>query len=131
MSIVNEARIWGHIGSDPKISKTKGGQDVAEFSVATKETWKDAEGVKKEHTEWHQITVYGPLAVQVGKYYKKGAAVMLRGQLRTERWEDKDGNKKSITKIIAKDAFLTDKRQDMAAPLDEETQQWADDYTNG
>lgn len=102
MSSLNEALIMGRLGQDPKVSHTANNNAVANLSIATSETWKDKRtGEKQESTEWHRVTVFGPIVDSViAKYLEKGSLVMIRGRLQTRKWEDKEGNTRYTTEII-------------------------------
>jgi single-strand DNA-binding protein len=106
----------GRLGRDPETRYLNDGRAVTNFSVATSEEWKDKNtGEKKEKTEWHKISVFGPLATVCGKYLSKGRQVYVEGKLQTRTW-DKDGVKQYSTEIVANDVqFLGDKTQ-AAAP---------------
>lgn len=102
MSGVNKAIIVGNLGRDPEIRYTANGQAVANFSVATSESWKDKQsGEDVERTEWHRIVVWGKLAELCSQYLAKGRSAYIEGQLQTREWEDKDGNKRQTTEIKA------------------------------
>lgn len=95
--------VVGHLGGDPEVRYTKNGDPVANFSVATTEKWKDkTNGELHEETEWHRVSVFGQSAENyVGKYLRKGDAVFVRGQLKTRKWQDRDGNDRYTTEIRA------------------------------
>lgn len=97
---INKAVIAGNVGNDPEIRKTQQGKDVANFSVATNEKWKDKQtGELKERTEWHKVVVWGALVPAViEKYVRKGQSVYLEGEIRTRSY-DQDGVKKYSTEI--------------------------------
>lgn len=102
MSGVNKAIIVGNVGQDPEVRYMPNGSAVAELSVATSEQWKDkTTGEKQERTEWHRVTFFGKLAEIVGEYIKKGSQIYVEGSIRTEKWQDKQGNDRYTTKIIA------------------------------
>lgn len=102
MSGVNKCIIIGRLGKDPELKYTQSGDAVAKFSVATSETWKDKNtGEKKEKTEWHNIEAWKKMAEICGEYLHKGSQVYIEGRLKTDIWEDKDGNKRYTTKIVA------------------------------
>jgi single-strand DNA-binding protein len=117
---VNKAIIVGNLGSDPEVRQA-GGKPVANFSVATSETWKDKQGDLNVRTQWHRVTVWGPQAEIAGKYLKKGSKVYLEGQIQTRSYE-KDGQTKYVTEIVLQGFNSTlamlDARQDgeQAAP---------------
>ena len=102
MSGVNKCIIIGRLGKDPELKYTQSGDAVAKFSVATSETWKDKNtGEKKEKTEWHNIEAWRRLGEICNQYLHKGSQVYIEGRLKTESWEDKDGTKRYMTKIVA------------------------------
>lgn len=97
---LNKACIAGNVGNDPEIRKTGSGMDVANFSVATNERWKDKQtGEQKERTEWHKVVVWGALVPAViEKYVSKGTPIYVEGEIRTRSWDD-NGTKKYVTEI--------------------------------
>ena len=105
MAYLNKAQIIGNLGADPEIRYLPDGQKVANFSVATTERWTDkASGEKREHTEWHNVTLYRKLAEVAGEYLKKGSQVYIEGKQRTERWQDKDtGADRNRTVIVGQE----------------------------
>jgi len=104
MSGINKVILIGRLGSDPEVRYTPSGVAVANFSVATSEEWKDKDsGEKKERTEWHRIVAWRRLGEICGEYLSKGKQVYVEGRLQTRSWEDRDGNKKYTTEIIAND----------------------------
>jgi single-strand DNA-binding protein len=99
---VNKAIIVGNVGQDPEVRYMPSGSAVAEVSVATSEQWKDKQsGEKQERTEWHRVTFFGRLAEIVGEYVRKGSQIYVEGSIRTEKWQDKQGQDRYTTKIIA------------------------------
>jgi single-strand DNA-binding protein len=104
MSGVNKVILVGRLGSDPEVRYTPSGVAVANFSVATSEEWKDKDsGEKKERTEWHRIVAWRRLGEICGEYLSKGRQVYVEGRLQTRSWDDRDGNKKYMTEIVASD----------------------------
>jgi single-strand DNA-binding protein len=104
MSGINKVILIGRLGSDPEVRYTPSGVAVANFSVATSEEWKDKDsGEKKERTEWHRIVAWRRLGEICGEYLSKGKQVYVEGRIQTRSWEDRDGNKKYTTEIIAND----------------------------
>uniref|UniRef100_UPI0035937DBD single-stranded DNA-binding protein n=1 Tax=Desulfococcus sp. TaxID=2025834 RepID=UPI0035937DBD len=102
MAGVNKAIIIGRLGQDPEIRYFQDGTAVANFSVATSEEWKDKEtGEKRERTEWHRIVAFKRLAEICGQYLAKGRQVCIEGRIQTREWEDRDGNKRYTTEIVA------------------------------
>jgi single-strand DNA-binding protein len=99
---VNKAILVGRLGRDPETRYTSGGQAVANFTLATDETYKDRSGERQKRTEWHRIVLWGKLAEITQQYLKKGMLVYVEGRIQTRQWEDKrDGQKKSTTEIVA------------------------------
>lgn len=98
---VNKAILVGNLGRDPEVRFTASGRAVANFTLATSERWSDADGNKKEHTEWHTIVVWGKQAETCGQYLSKGRQVFVEGRIRSREYEDKDGNKRKVTEVIA------------------------------
>jgi single-strand DNA-binding protein len=101
MAGVNKVILIGNLGKDPELRYTPGGQPVATFSLATTERRTDKNGQRKETTEWHNIVVFGKTAEIVNQYLKKGRSCYLEGKITNRSWDDRDGNKKYKTEIIA------------------------------
>ena len=100
--MINKVTLLGNIGQDPEIRTTQGGKELASFSLATSETWKDkASGEKKTKSEWHKVIIFNDNLVNLVKNYtQKGSKIYIEGKLQTRDWQDKDGNKKYTTEII-------------------------------
>ena len=96
---VNKVILVGRLGQDPEVRKTPSGAAVANFSVATNESWVDKSGQKQEKTEWHRVVVWGKRAELCQQYLSKGRQVYLEGRLQTRSWDDKDGQKKYSTEV--------------------------------
>lgn len=127
MSGVNKAIIVGRLGKDPEIRHTQGGKTVANFPVATSETWKDKSGQKKEQTEWHLVQVWGGLADVAEKYLNKGDMVYIEGKLRTRSWE-KDGITRYQTEIVGDNmTMLSTKGSSVETPVAEVVQNEEED----
>ena len=104
MASVNKVILVGNLGADPEVRYMPSGVAVVDIRLATTETWKDKEsGEKRERTEWSTVTFYGRLAEIVGEYMKKGRSMYVEGSLRTDKWQDKSGNDRYTTKIIARE----------------------------
>jgi len=101
MAGVNKVIIVGNLGKDPEQRHTPQGNAVANFPVATSESWNDKDGQKQERTEWHRIVVWGKLAELCTKYLSKGRKAYIEGRLQTRAWDDKDGNKRYTTEVVA------------------------------
>lgn len=111
MSGVNKVIIIGNLGRDPELRHTANGTSVANFSVATSERFKRANGEFEERVEWHNISVWGNLAELCEKYLRKGSKVYVEGRIQTDEFE-KDGEKRKFTKIIGQTVqFLDPKKQ--------------------
>lgn len=102
MASLNKATIIGHLGADPEIKSFQNGGKIANLRVATSEQWKDrTTGEKKERTEWHSVTISGDGLVGVAeRFLKKGSKVYIEGQIRTRKWQDRDGNDRYSTEIV-------------------------------
>lgn len=99
---VNKAIIVGNVGRDPETRYLQSGSAVTEISVATSESWKDkSSGEKQERTEWHRVTFFGKLAEIAAQYLRKGSQVYVEGKIQTDKWQDKEGNTRYSTKIVA------------------------------
>ena len=103
MASVNKVILVGNLGADPDMRYTPSGQGVCELRVATSDSWTDKNGQKQERTEWHSVIVWGKRAEVCAKYLSKGRQVFVEGRIQTRSWDDKDGNKKYMTEIIAND----------------------------
>ncbi len=101
MGSVNKVILIGNLGKDPEVRHTQGGSAVATFSIATNEAWNNREGQREERTEWHRVVAFGKLADICGQYLKKGKQVYIEGRLQTRSWDDRDGNKRYTTEIVA------------------------------
>jgi single-strand DNA-binding protein len=98
---VNKVLLVGNLGKDPELRYTASGTAVANFSLATTERYKDREGQSQEKTEWHNIVAWRQLAEKCGKYLQKGKQVYIEGRIQTRSYDDKDGNKRYVTEIVA------------------------------
>lgn len=104
---VNKAILVGNLGSDPEVRYTAGGNAVTTFNIATNERWTDKNtGEKQERTEWHRIVAWGRLAEICGEYLSKGRQVFIEGRIQTRSWEDRDGNKRYSTEIVASNMVM-------------------------
>lgn len=117
---INKVILVGNLGNDPETKYLPSGGAVTTISLATSESWKDKQtGEQQERTEWHRVVFFNRLAEIAGEYLRKGRKVYVEGSLRTRSWEDKDGQKRYTTEIVASDMLLIDgNRNDDSAPQD-------------
>jgi single-strand DNA-binding protein len=101
MASVNKVILIGNLGADPEVRYLPSGDAVTNIRLATSETWKDKNGEKQERTEWHRVAFFGKLAEIAGEYLKKGSQVYVEGSLRTRKWQDKEGQDRYTTEIVA------------------------------
>ena len=109
---VNKVILVGNLGKDPELRYTPSGAAVATFSLATTERFKDREGNRQERTEWHNIVAWRQLAEICGKYLHKGKQVYIEGKIQTRSYDDRDGNKRYITEIVADQMQMLGSRDD-------------------
>jgi single-strand DNA-binding protein len=99
---INKVIVVGNLGNDPDTRYMPSGGAVTNISIATSESWKDKQtGEQKERTEWHKVAMFGRLAEIAAEYLRKGSQVYIEGKLRTRKWQDRDGNDRYTTEIIA------------------------------
>ncbi len=98
---LNKVLLIGRLTADPQLRSTPGGQSVASFSVATNRTWMNKSNQKQEEVQFHNVVAWGRQAEVVSQYMKKGGMVMVEGRLQTRQWQDKQGQNRSTTEIIA------------------------------
>ena len=114
MSGINKVILIGNIGKDPEVRHLEGGAVVAKFPLATTETYRNKDGVRVDQTEWHNIVMWRGLAESAEKFLRKGSLVYIEGKIRTRSWDDKDGNKRYITEIVADTMTMLSRKQDDA-----------------
>lgn len=115
MAGVNKVILLGNLGKDPEVRYLEGGTAVANFTLATSETYKDrTSGERKSITEWHNVVVWRGLAEIAEKYLKKGSQIYIEGKLRSRQWQDKDGQNRYTTEIVADTMQMVGKRDDNA-----------------
>jgi single-strand DNA-binding protein len=112
---VNKVILVGRLGRDPETRYTGGGQAVANFSVATDETYKDRNGERQKRTEWHKIVVWGKQAEIAQQYLKKGSLIFIEGRIQSREWQDKEGQKRTSFEIVASNFRMLGGRADGAA----------------
>lgn len=101
MSGINKAILVGNLGADPEVRYTQSNQAVANLRIATNEAWTDREGKRQERVEWHRVIAFGRLAEVCQGHLAKGRQVYVEGRIQTREWEDKDGQKRFTTEIVA------------------------------
>ncbi|HET7160010.1 MAG TPA: single-stranded DNA-binding protein [Burkholderiales bacterium] len=101
MASVNKVILIGNLGADPETRYLPSGDAVTNIRIATTDTWKDKSGEKQEHTEWHRVAFFGKVAEIAGEYLKKGSPVYVEGRIRTRKWQDKEGQERYSTEIVA------------------------------
>jgi len=112
MNSLNKAMLIGRLGKDPEVRNLEGGSTKAAFPIATTEVYKDKSGQRVENTHWHNIVCWRGLAEIAEKYLKKGANIYVEGKIVTRSWDDKDGNKRYTTEIVADNFIMLDKKSD-------------------
>lgn len=113
MSSVNKCMLIGNLGADPELKYTQGGTAVANFTLATTESW-TKDGEKQEKTEWHRVVVWQKLAEVAAKFLKKGSKAYVEGKVTYRSFENKDGQKVYMTEIVASDIRFLDSKEDAA-----------------
>lgn len=108
---LNKVIIIGNLAADPELRTTTSGKSVCNFRIATNRIWKDSAGQQQKETEFHTIIAWGRLAEITSQYLTKGALAMIEGRLRTRSWQDKSGNKRYTTEIIAENLQMGPKGQ--------------------
>jgi single-strand DNA-binding protein len=101
---INKVILVGHLGADPETRAMPSGMTVANIRIATSESWKDKQsGEQQERTEWHNVALFGRIGEIAAEYLRKGSQVYIEGRLRTRKWQDKQGNDRYTTEIVAND----------------------------
>ena len=113
MASVNKVIIVGNLGRDPETRYSPDGGAITNVSVATTDKWKDKNGEMQEKTEWHRVAFFGKLAEIAGEYLKKGSQVYVEGRLQTRKWQDKEGQDRYTTEIVANQMQMLGSRQGM------------------
>ena len=128
---VNKVILVGNLGKDPELRYTPAGVAVCNFSVATTERYKDKEGQQQEKTEWHNITVWRGLEEVCGKFLQKGKQVYIEGKIQTRSYDDRDGNKRYITEIVAENMQMLGGRGEVGGTQTESIAQQAANTFDG
>ena len=108
---INKVILIGNLGNDPDVRYTSGGSPIANISLATSESWRDKEtGDMQERTEWHRIVFFSRLAEIVSEYLRKGSKIYVEGRLQTRKWQDREGNDRYTTEVVANEMQMLDSR---------------------
>ena len=116
MASLNKVILVGNLGKDPEVRHLEGGIAVANFSLATSESYKDKAGQRIEQTEWHNIVIWRGMAEAAEKYLKKGMTIYIEGKLRTRSWDDKEGHKRYTTEIVGDTFTILSKKESSTLP---------------
>lgn len=127
MASLNKIMLIGNLGKDPEIRVTASGQTVANFSLATKEQFKNKCGEREERTEWHSIVVWGKLAEIARDYLHKGKQVYIEGRLQTRKWQDKNGQDRYTTEVVAELMQMLGSKGDGSKTVQEPSDTFAGD----
>ncbi len=123
MASVNKVILIGNLGADPENRYLPSGDAVCNVRIATTDRIRDkASGEYKESTEWHRIVFFGKLAETAGQYLKKGRQIYVEGRIRTNKWQDKDGNERYTTEIIGNEMKMLGSREGMGSPTSGESE---------
>ena len=112
MAGLNKVILIGNLGRDPELRYTASGQAVANFTLATTESWTNKSGEREQRTEWHRIVAWARLAEICGEHLVKGKQVYVEGRIQTRDWEDKEGNKRKTTEVNAQQILMLGRRGD-------------------
>jgi single-strand DNA-binding protein len=114
---INKVILIGNLGADPETRYMPSGSAVTNLRLATSESWKDkTSGEQQERTEWHRVAMFGRLAEIAAEYLRKGSQVYIEGSLRTRKWQDKDGNDRWSTEVVADEMQMLGGRAEASAP---------------
>lgn len=133
--MLNKVILIGNLGADPELRFMPNGNGVATISIATTKRYKDKSGAKQEKTEWHRVIFFNKLAEIVGEYVKKGSSIYVEGELQTRKWQDKDGQDRYTTEIIASDMKMlggkgeAKQNTQSSQPYSEQSPDFDDDLT--
>lgn len=109
---VNKVILIGNLGADPELKFTAAGQAICNLSIATSEKWNDKNGEKQEKTEWHRVVAFGKQAEVLSQYLAKGSKIYIEGKIQTRSWEDKDGQTRYSTEVLANSFDFIGQRND-------------------
>jgi len=117
---VNKVILVGRLGKDPEMRFTQNGRAVTNFTIATNENWTDQSGERQERTEWHRIVTWSKLAENCAKLLSKGKLVYIEGRLQTRLWDDRDGNKRYTTEVVANQMQILSPLESAGQPATDE-----------
>ena len=127
---VNKVVLVGHLGGDPETRFTASGAAVANFNLATNESWRDANSEIQDKTEWHRCVMFGKSAELGGDLLKKGQLVYVEGKLQTRNWEDKDGVKRYTTEVLCEMFTMLGRKMDNEGGAQQAPSQASNDSSN-
>lgn len=116
----NRVLLLGNLGADPELKVTQGGTSVLKLRLATTERYMDKSGVRQERTEWHSVVVWGRRAEALHKFLAKGSSIFVEGSLRTSSYEDRDGNKRYKTEVVAQNIVLSGRAPSRGPSVDDD-----------
>ncbi len=128
---VNKVILIGNLGKDPELRYLPSGGPVTKFSLATGARWKDKDGQWQERTDWHNIVAFGRTAEVCNEYLKKGSPIYVEGRIQTRSYDDRDGNKKWITEIIAQSINMLGKKDEVEVEVPEAADQPSQEGSQG
>ncbi|MBI2795053.1 MAG: single-stranded DNA-binding protein [Ignavibacteria bacterium] len=108
---LNKVMLIGNVGKEPEVNFTPSGVKVAQFRMATTETWKDRDGALQEHTDWHTIIAWRGLADVVEKLVRRGSRVYIEGKIQSRSFDDKEGHKRYVTEVVADNILMLDAKK--------------------
>ena len=108
-TLKNKVQLIGNLGNDPEIINLESGKMLAKFSIATNESYKNAQGEKVTDSQWHNVVAWGKTASLVEKYLQKGKEIAIEGKLTTRSWEDKEGMKRYTTEVVCNELLMLSK----------------------
>ena len=129
--MINRVQLLGNVGKDPEVKHLDSGSVVANFSLATSETYKNKAGEKVSTTEWHNVIIWGKLAEVVEMWVKKGSQLFLEGKITTRSWEDKEGNKRYMTEIVCNNMQMLGGNKSNSGPTEDKPSESNNDNYEG
>ena len=124
---LNKVQIIGNLGRDPELRFTQGGTPVCNFTIAVNDSWQNRDGEQREHTEWFRVVAWARLAEISNEYLRRGRQVYVEGRLQTREWQDREGNDRTTTELVARDLMMLGGRDGEQGPVQEPSQQGQED----